>query len=201
MSQGLDQDDVVDIALRLGALTISVSGPSSQASRLVADIADRHFPGPSSRPATSSAAASPSLRLSSQGSAAPGLGETRSDIQETFAPCPHRCILLASRLGGELESAKFRVQRAWLAGQWARAVLDKRVGSPNKSVQLALSPKIYVILQAPGIDNPVCFRSSGSYWSALGGRHGDSISHSFPSETEAKVYVESAGFEFPSIQP
>ena len=45
------------------------------------------------------------------------------------------------------------------------------------------------------------FESSGSYWAALGsfsaGRAGNSVSDSFPSECEARVYLDSAGFAEP----
>lgn len=54
--------------------------------------------------------------------------------------------------------------------------------------QLSLQPRIYVVPRAKGIPEPCCFRNSRSYWFALCGSHGSSVSHSFPSEMEARIY-------------
>ena len=102
--------------------------------------------------------------------------------------------------GRGISDGRSRIQRAWTAGNWAKAVLQGRAGSPNRTPQLSLQPRVYVLLRADGLSRPACFRSSRSYWSALGGAHVSSISHSFPSETEARVYCEAAGFDPPEIQ-
>ena len=165
-------------------------------------LADRHSqrPGSSRASVASFSIGSPGHEEPSGISTASAGSESRADIQATFEPCPGRFFLLGSRLGGSVDLARARIQRAWTAGEWARAVLAGRVGSPNRSPQLSLPPRIYVVLRSPDLPGPVCFRTSGAYRAALGGRHGDSISHSFPSEAEARVYCDSAGVEFPEIQ-
>ena len=97
-----------------------------------------------------------------------------------------------SSFGGSVSSGQFRIRRAWQAGQWARAVLDQRASSPNRSEPLDLRCRFYAVLRCEGLDCPVVFRSPGSYWSALGsfssGRGASSVSHAFASECEALVY-------------
>ena len=49
-------------------------------------------------------------------------------------------------------------------------------------------------LRAPGLDRATVFRSSASYWNCIGSLEGSSsISQAFPSELEAKIYLELAG--------
>ena len=97
--------------------------------------------------------------------------------------------------------AEQRIRRAFLAGQWAGAVLAGRAGSPNRSEQLALRPRIYVVLRAAGLAAPTVVGTSAEYFRIVGNlQDSDSVSHSFPSETEAKAYCEGAGFDFASLQ-
>lgn len=196
MSRDFGQDDVVDITLRFGNLSVSVSGPSGQASQLVSEITSVSSVLGSSR--GYSERSSPA-RSSAPSEFAP-VGETRAEIEASFPVCPQRHLDSASLLGRGISDGRERVQRAWTAGNWAKAVLRGRAGSPNRTPQLSLQPRFYVVLRAEGVETPACFRSSRSYWSALGGAHGSSISHSFPSETEARIYCEAAGFTFPEIQ-
>jgi len=103
---------------------------------------------------------------------------------------------LGVKLTGATLSGSARIDRAWVAGCWARAVRDKRVHSPNRTPPLDLRSRFYAVARANSVVGPVIFRSSASYWRALGTLEGsNSISQSFPSETEAKVYLLAAGFE------
>eukprot|EP00435_Cladocopium_sp_Y103_P041017 s1573_g11.t1 len=92
--------------------------------------------------------------------------ETREEIAGTFQPCPGHWTSQASRLGGSIESGRQRVKRAWLAGQWARAVLDSRARSPNRSEPLDLRSRFYAVVRCESLDCPVVFRHE-HIWSQL----------------------------------
>eukprot|EP00435_Cladocopium_sp_Y103_P068827 s107_g32.t1 len=124
----------------------------------------------------------------------PRTTETRDSILRSFVPCPARLFSHSSRLCGSALPGKDRVERAWLAGQWAAAVRAKRVGSPNRTPTIDLRSRFYAVLRAPGLSRATIFRSSASYWACVGSLEGsDSISQSFPSEIESRIYLEAAG--------
>lgn len=123
-----------------------------------------------------------------------GRSETRDSILRSFRPCPDRLLVHSARLCGSSLSGKDRIHRAWLAGQWAAAVRSSRIGSPNRTPAIDLRPRFYAVLCAVGLERPTIFRSSGGYWACIGSlATSSSISQSFPSEIEAKIYLEAAG--------
>ena len=88
-------------------------------------------------------------------------------------PLRHR-LCLHQKLVGSSRTGLDRLQRAWRAGQWAKAVADGRIPSPNRT------PPLFVALVT-------VFNSAGSYWQAIGDLStSPSISHAFPSQTEAE---------------
>eukprot|EP00435_Cladocopium_sp_Y103_P061652 s470_g23.t1 len=119
MSRDYGHDDVVDITLRFGNLSVSVSGPSSQASQLVSEITSASSVLGSSR--GYSERGSPAR--SSGPSEFSQVGETRVEIEASFPDCPQRLFDSASSLGRGIADGRRRIQRAWTAGHWARAVL------------------------------------------------------------------------------
>ena len=204
MSAGSSCDDVAEISLQLRGLCITVRGPTVQATQFVAELSS-HFAGRGSSPSewiAVSEAASPRSSGSIPAVSVARPFETRAQILASFPDCPQDQLSLASRLGGSLDSGRHRIRRAWVAGHWAAAVLSGRAGSPSRSEQLALRPRYYVVVRAEGLDRPACFASSGSYFNCIGSFvNSNSISHSFPSETEARVYCCAAGIDFPLVQP
>ena len=192
--------EVIELSLSLRGFDITVRGPARRASEALSLITGSLAGLLASAPASDgsfevlSAASEP-------GSVVPTSRlESRAEISSSFAPCPIAWFGRASRLAGSDEAVRGRISRAWLAGQWARAVLDRRVLSPNRSEPLDVRSRFYVVLRCRGLDCPVVFRSSGSYWKAVGSFSGageDCVSHSFPSECEARAYLESAGFSEP----
>lgn len=127
--------------------------------------------------------------------------ETRDSILRSFVDCPDRLLAQSSRLSGSSLSGPDRVRRAWLAGQWASAVRAERIGSPNRTPAIDLRPRFYAVLQASGLSQATVFRSSASYWRCIGSlESSNSISQAFPSELEAKIYLESAGEPNPDFQ-
>lgn len=112
-----------------------------------------------------------------------------------FVPCPGRLLDSASKLSGPVSSAEGRIRRAWEAGQWARAVLAERIGSPNRTPPLEIRSRFYAVAKADGLLHPNIFKSSGSYFRAVGNLvESSSVSQAFPSELEARIYLEAAGF-------
>jgi len=81
----------------------------------------------------------------------------------------------------------------WLDEQRPHLVLNKLIYAPDSTWS-------YAEERGP---LPSCYSSSGSYWKAVGSfkDNPDSLSHSWPSETEARVYCEAAGFAFPEVLP
>ena len=121
--------------------------------------------------------------------------ETGDQIAASFRPCPDRLLALGNRLSGATVSGRDRAARAWTAGLWAGAVLSSRVFSPNRTPPLDLRSRFYAVARADNVDCPVIFRSSASYWRAIGSlEDSNSVSQSFPSEAEAKIYLIAAGF-------
>jgi hypothetical protein len=139
----------------------------------------------------------PGFRPGSSGSGAVSQAgsETRAEILATFPPVPDHLLVLCEALTLAAGPTESRAHRAWVAGCWARAVLDSRVRTPNRTPPIQLAPRVYVVLRASGVRCPAIFRSRRDYFAALGSLEGsDSVSHAWPSEAEARVYLEAAGF-------
>ena len=191
MSPGSNGTDHVDLVCSVGDLRVTISGPPSQATLLLQRILDLDSASRASAPDSSP---SPSTVVRDFGSQPQQGSETRSEIEATFSPCPERFLQQATRLSGSSTSGEDRVKRAWTAGQWAGAVLAGRILSPNRSTRIDLRPRCYVVLQASGLETPTLCRSAGSYWSIVGDfEQTTSVSHGFPSEQEAKIYIAGAG--------
>lgn len=213
MSEASNPATTIDISLTLGELSVSVRGPPLQASELVAFISRNYSPVPAPAPSSPREShysfvepvpASAWTAPSGQQLPSPPRPrfESREQIEASFESCPESFLRLGGRLSGGSFGAEHRVRRAWRAGKWARAVLDGRAQSPCRSEQIDLRPHYYVILRCKKISSPVCYKSSASYWRTIQSLAGtDSLSHSWPSEAEAKTYCAGAGVEFPSVEP
>ena len=68
--------------------------------------------------------------------------------------CYLSCFLVVARFLSEWPVPD---SQAWQAGQWARAVLDQRALSPNRSEPLDLRCMFFVVLRCEGLDCPVVF--------------------------------------------
>ena len=120
-----------------------------------------------------------------------------------FPALPGYCIGLCDRLGGSKDQKRSRAERAWIAGNWAKATLEGKVRHPRPTPPLVggLRNSVYVVLKAPGLTKPVVLSSAKEYFKlipAVRGSH--TVSHAFPSIAEAKVYCAGASFEFPASQ-
>ena len=189
---------MVEITVRFRELSITVSGPAAQASQLVGDLARHHSstirtpsPTPSESQYSFVTSAGPSTR---------GRRETRDEIERSFSPYPDFGAA-GRRLSGSSYSGESRLRRAWRAGQWARATLEGRIHSPNRTEQLDLRSRIYVVLRTDSSDTPRAFSTSHSYFRCIGRlANSGSVSHAFPSEAEARAYCDGAHRTFPTIE-
>ena len=191
---------VVELALEFEGLQITVRGPPERTAGFLQQVAglsrgSHQVEGAPRSGPTSSHYGSP-LR-SEPPAASSTAAETRDSILASFPPCPQRLLQLAARkLGGSAPAAEGRARRAWTAGNWARATASGRVSSPNKTPVIDLQNRYWVVVRASSCRAPRIFTTSGAYHRALGPLEGsDSISHAFPSETEARIYLEAAGLE------
>ena len=206
------QDGDVELRIDLpGNLRVLVTGPASSsglAAELLGHIAlfrsrsvspsDRSFEVVSSVGASDSVSVSAPVDFHPASRAV----ETRDSILRSFKACPNDLFKHSSRLCGSTLSGSDRISRAWIAGQWARAVQDKRIGSPNRTPAIDLRPRFYAVLAAEGLGVPTIFKSSASYWRCIGSlENSNSISQSFPSEVEARIYLQGAGVTDVCITP
>eukprot|EP00438_Fugacium_kawagutii_P018756 Skav204395 [mRNA] locus=scaffold2947:164542:176525:+ [translate_table: standard] len=175
---------IVELSLTFSGLQVTVRGPLDQAARFVERVSalPREVSPSSSRP---SAVASPGLRghgaatVSSAASSVSGTGETRASILASFDPCPPHLLQRASRnLGGSQQEAHLRATRAWVAGNWAKAVVEGRVSSPNRTPSIDLQNRFWAVARA---STCIPLRDGGSH--LLGG--------SWPSSLSAQLKMES----------
>ena len=185
----------VDLSLTLPCgLRVSITGPSSSsglAASLLQHVAafEPDLSAPSEFELVSSVPDSPVAAPSRP------LGlETRDQVRRSLLPCPPSLFVLGTRLCGSSLSGRDRVHRAWICGQWAAAVRDSRIGSPDRTPPIDLRNRFYAVLRAEGLERPTIFKSSAGYWGCIGSlSNSESISQSFPSEVEAKIYLQAAG--------
>ena len=182
---------VVELSLEFAGLQISVRGAPDQAASFVAQVAA--LPSGSERPASASTGGGygASSAVSSRSV------ETRDSILASFPACPGHLLALATRrLGGPRPYSEGRARRAWIAGNWAKAVLAGRVASPNRTQTIDLANRFWVVVRSSRCRVPRIFTTSAAYFQAVGNlEEGNSVSQAFPSETEAKIYLEAAGLQ------
>ena len=198
MSQPEQDSEVVELSLQLSGLAITVRGSPSRAVEFVRGLSDQASPAPSHHGYPSQ----PGTPASTVRSWVSSSVETRCSIASEFPSCPaHWLGLAASRLSGSRIGGADRARRAWLAGCWARAVIDSRIGSPNRSAAIELPNRFWCVLSCQGLTCPRVFTTSRQFFAAVGAVEGSTtVCHAFPSETESRIYFEAAGFDYPSSQ-
>ena len=195
--------EIIELTLQLAELSISVRGPPDQAADFVRRASQlRHSSGYNS---AASAASAPRPASASQGSEPPRSttsSTTRQSLLASFPPCPASWISAATsnlRSGSSQITPAERAQRAWIAGQWAGATIRGEVATPNATPSINLGNRFWVVLRCEYCNTPRIFTSSSAYFQAIQQLEGsDTVSHAFPSETEAKIYVSASGLEIPS---
>ena len=187
-----DGEGEIEIKCKLGDLSITVKGPPASATAFIKDITARQLPGSSSERPPSEGSFDLVSEVDPVASVS-GRLETRDQIASTFAACPAYLQKAGEKLCGSSTLGVERAKRAWVAGQWAAAVVAGRVHSPCRSPQLDLRPRYYVVIRAEGLSTPTIFKSARSYWAVVGElATSSSVSHAFPSEQEARIYLAGA---------
>ena len=203
MSSRTQDDEVVELSCKIGELEVTIKGPAEPAVQLFHEIAAKGHRRASSPAASTDCSFSLVSGYSPLQVPAASAKETRDQIRASFEVCPAYLVNQGSKLSGSAStSGADRVRRAWLAGQWAEATAQGRTSTPNCTQQLDLRSRFYAVFKAPGLDRPVIFKSAKSYWALVGElRNSSSISHAFPSEQEARIYLAGAGVVDFDIKP
>ena len=112
---------------------------------------------------------------------------------------PSQVLALGRRLGScENFSGEDRIRRAWKAGREAAEVLEGRKSRPEATPRLPLANRVYCILRVTDLVCPRVVHSFSEY-KAFPGILSDprSISHAFPSDSEARAFFAGASLPFP----
>lgn len=121
-----------------------------------------------------------------------------NDLALEIPVVPDFAVQLCSALrGGSLTSYQ-RASRAWEIGYWARFVLEERLQKPRPSQPVDLANSCYIILKADGYQTPLLCLRAADYRAVVGQFRPGTLSHGFPSQSEAKVYCAAAGVSYPS---
>ena len=147
------------------------------------------FAGPTPFPDSE---ARPTQVPSDLGSSSSGYNAVASSIP----PVPCAFLGLCHSLGSPAE-CRSRALRAWTAGCWAKAVLEGKIPKPRPTPKIPQRPSVYIVLRAPGVDRPARVSTSNEYFRLIPTFTESTLSHSFPSIAEARVYCEGAGVPFP----
>ncbi len=129
----------------------------------------------------------------------PSSSHDYNQLARELPPVPDFCVRLCANLSGGYPggSGKTRAERAWEAGFWARCSLEGRIRRPRPSWPLDLRNQFYVVLKAEGFPCPLVCNKAADYRAILQDFEGESISHGFPSQAEARVYCQAAGVAYP----
>ena len=178
-------EQVAQLALAVDRLTLS-SRPPSTSYRLV------------DSPTVSDRRGAPSIGYPASSAGSTTTEDRYNDLAREIPPVPDLAVRLCSNLRSGNLSFQQRAQRAWECGYWARYVLEERVRRPRPSQPIDLSNSIYVVLRAPGLAQPVICTKASDYRFLLQDFQQNSLSHGFPSQSEARVYCLGAGIDYPS---
>ena len=202
-----DPDGITQLSLELEGLRISItrtrtpgsaaseqqSTPPPERSRASVTAPLGFSPGPGVvRPGSLGRTPTPASALASD---AP---EPRSSIQASFKEIPQYLLESARILRSSVSSPEERARRAWTAGCWAGAVLEGRIQTPNCTPSLQLPSRVYVVLRTQHNDDVQVTTSRSCYLRLVDHHRGFSVSHGFPTDTEARIYIAGAGRSYPA---
>ncbi|CAE7246280.1 unnamed protein product, partial [Symbiodinium necroappetens] len=122
---------------------------------------------------------SASLPLSSR-APVDGRFSRRQAITLAFPSLPDYLVDSCRQLSVGSLTPQQRANRAWLAGCWARAVLDGQVDKPDPSEPLDVSSRYDCVLRAEGLPSPVVCGSLSAFRRVVGPVLGRSVTHGFP---------------------
>eukprot|EP00435_Cladocopium_sp_Y103_P051295 s552_g15.t2 len=197
-----EDPDTVDLTVDFAGLTISVRGSPSSSAAFVRGLSSHPLATSPARPSSAGPRPSSAYQASparSQVGSTTSV-DTRASIQDSFERLPQSWASLATaQLGVPAADALARAERAWKAGCWAKAVLEGRVSSPNRTPTIPQQNRAWCVLRSARLAAPQVFTTSGAFHNAVGPLEGSStLCHAFPSQTEARIYFSAAGLEYPA---
>ena len=203
--------DIVELEVIFGGLRVSARGSAGDTARFLSLLrhAESAFGQPApvqlQSPSESSFLLVPSPSSSTNPSTHQGqssLCPNRDELLASFPDCPQDLLAASFGLGGSVSAGRARVSRAWLAGCWAQATLQRQVDSPNVTPALSIANRLYIVLQDPaGVRCTRIFRTARDYFRFVGSPpSGLSVSHAFPSETEGRAFCRAAGVRWDDLQ-
>ena len=204
-----EADDITQLSFELEGLRISItrtrtagpSGPTALAGPARAPVA-----------AFEAAPSTPVASSGHRGSSAGSLGRSPNPhTRSPWAP-PSRALQLrplslrpqvlldsARLLRSSASAPLLRAQRAWTAGCWAAAVIEGRVNTPNCTPPLSIPSRYYIVLRSLECSHVQVTQSRDTYLRLVDHhRSSYTLSHGFPTETKARIYVAGAGLLYPS---
>ena len=189
-------------AIRTAAASLRAIAATLEAAVSGAEAVAQSNSAPSSFVDLESSVHSPSPYLAgvpSSGASVVSHTSSHDEVAQLITSAPSACHQLCAVIGSNPEERAARVQRAWEAGHWARATLEGRINKPRPTPKISNRPTVYLVLRAPGLDRPVRVSTAAEYFKILPRFSEDSVSHSFPSLAEARVYCIAAGVDFPEL--
>eukprot|EP00435_Cladocopium_sp_Y103_P016348 s3554_g4.t1 len=120
----------------------------------------------------------------------------REVLEGKFPPVPEAAVQLCSKLRGGQYSSQHRARRAWVAGCWAKLVLDNKVAQASLAPVIDLANTSYVLLRSDSCSTPRLFEELGSYQKACQGSTCRPVGHGFASKSEARVYCLAAEVKY-----
>ena len=210
MGTPVSDDAITQLSLELEGLRISIT--RSRAGLAVASSPppgeESRTPQGHSRPSDPSSFGTPvRVPVSSSPSDSPSpptLGpvrspEPRSLIEASFPAVPDYLLDSARNLRSSVSTPRDRAIRAWVAGCWAGAVIHGRAQTPNCTPRLAIASRIYVVLRSPRSHDVQVAHTRSEYLVLVDNLQSTyTLSHGFPTEVEARIYVAGAGLRFPT---
>lgn len=128
---------------------------------------------------------------------APSAAEAYRRVAQSITPAPDSCFDLCVAIPGSREEVLRRVQRAWEAGLWSKAVIDGLIAKPRPTPKIALKPSCYIIVRGIGVDSPCWVTSSTAFFRLVPRFTESTITHAFPSIAEGRVYCRALEITIP----
>eukprot|EP00435_Cladocopium_sp_Y103_P022128 s659_g5.t1 len=160
---------LTDLARALETLTAQVANLSIKVDRIERNQIHSQYPAAGSAPSVA--------------------GSTSSQydvLADQIPPLPGWAVDLCSTLREGRVSKRDRALRAWEAGNWAKFVLEGKIGKPRPSTPCDLANQVYVVLKAEGFDCPLLCETAAIYRSVVKDFKQGTLSHGFASRSEAK---------------
>ena len=208
MPSGAESDLLQQVSVQLSGLAVSTVRTTAAGRRtLQINISDSSQDDPLHASSSSGGPPSPAGGeeaggpSGTDGEAKSGL-EAEDELPEWLGPLPPEVPLVGVLAGGSrLDTldglnGQQRLERAYRAGREAGKVLRRLQQFPAAVPKLSVSPRIYVVLAAPGLEKPVWCKTKKVFKELVGSPAAPgSIFIGFGSGAESLAYLAGAGIQ------